>query len=311
MTLRSLLWASRWRSSTGGGSMITLAIALTATNAIGSVVQAVRHSTQRRGGRDRHASAGRLIRHGCRSASRGSWCSAMADRPADRFQRASAARLRDCTAASITCSKQAHFVPISILKRWRRSWQRRGPESLSDCYTRRGSSAELMAIASFGALAFASVAATPLMRLFFGASIPGCGPSPAGPRRRVRFICFGYLNDNLLLVLGLQRRRLMISLVALVVNVAGNLILVPIVGFMGAAWMTLATEAWCCGASLCLILRETRCCHFRGPVASGRTLLAAVLFAGALSGARLGGPLVRARVLRACAIRRCCSACAH
>ena len=33
-----------------------------------------------------------------------------------------------------------------------------------------------------------------------------------------------------------------ISLLALVVNVVGNLILVPLAGFMGAAWMTLATE---------------------------------------------------------------------
>ena len=56
------------------------------------------------------------------------------------------------------------------------------------------------------------------------------------------FISFGYLNGNLLVVLGLQRRLLRISLIALVVNVCGNLILVPLMGFMGAAWMTLATE---------------------------------------------------------------------
>jgi O-antigen/teichoic acid export membrane protein len=96
------------------------------------------------------------------------------------------------------------------------------------------------------------------------------------------FICFGYLNGNILAVMGLQKRLLLISLIALVVNVVGNLILVPAVGFMGAAWMTLATEIVVFGASLSLILRAL---DMKVPRAGrfGRTALAATVLWGVLT----------------------------
>jgi O-antigen/teichoic acid export membrane protein len=98
-------------------------------------------------------------------------------------------------------------------------------------------------------------------------------------------------------VLGLQRRRLVISLVALVINVVGNLILVPIDGFMGAAWMTFATEAIVVGASLWLILRELEM-PLPPPGRVGRTFMAAIVLAGSLDGARLlGAPLALLTVL--------------
>ncbi len=90
------------------------------------------------------------------------------------------------------------------------------------------------------------------------------------------FISFGYLNGNLLVTLGLQGRMLRITLVALIANLCGNLILVPLVGFMGAAWMTLATEVIVCVSSLSLILR-TLDMPLPKPGRIGRTLLAAVV----------------------------------
>ena len=100
-----------------------------------------------------------------------------------------------------------------------------------------------MAIASFGALAFAGVAATPLVRLFFGHEFLAAAPALPVLGGAFVFICFGYLNGNLLVVLGQQRRAPGHRRDSVVLNVAGNLILVPLVGFMGAAWMTLGTEA--------------------------------------------------------------------
>jgi O-antigen/teichoic acid export membrane protein len=102
--------------------------------------------------------------------------------------------------------------------------------------------AELLAIASFGGLAFAIVGAEPFMTLIFGeAFAPAADALPVLGGAFV-FICFGYLVANLLLVVGLAKRQIVVGLVALVLNVAGNLILVPEYGFMAAAWMTLATE---------------------------------------------------------------------
>jgi O-antigen/teichoic acid export membrane protein len=91
--------------------------------------------------------------------------------------------------------------------------------------------------------------------------------------------------------MGLQGRLLRISLLALAVNLAGNLVLVPIDGFMGAAWMTLATEIVVCGASLRVILR-TLGLPFPRPGRVGRTVLAAGLLAAGLAGLKgAGAPL--------------------
>ena len=95
------------------------------------------------------------------------------------------------------------------------------------------------------------------------------------------FICFGYLSDNILFVLGLQRRLVVISVAALVFNVIGNLILVPIFGFMGAAWMTLITEIVVLGAGSRLLLRTLELPRPKlGRV--GRTAIAAGVLAAIL-----------------------------
>lgn len=103
----------------------------------------------------------------------------------------------------------------------------------------------------------------------------------------------------MLLVLRLQKRRLLIGVLALVVNVAGNLILVPLVGFMGAAWMTTATEAVVLAASVRLILKALDL-PFPRPGRVGRSLLAAALLAGALVLVSLVNGSLAALTITAC-----------
>ena len=90
-----------------------------------------------------------------------------------------------------------------------------------------------------------------------------------------------------------------ISLLALIVNLVGNLILIPQIGFMGAAWMTLATEVVVFGASLRLILRTL---ELPLPKAGriGRTAVAAALLAGGLGVLRLAGAPLAVLALAAC-----------
>jgi O-antigen/teichoic acid export membrane protein len=160
--------------------------------------------------------------------------------------------------------------------------------------------AELLAVASLGGLAFAIAAADPFVRLIFGSEFASA--SQALPVLGAAFvlICFGYLNGNLLLVLGLQRRLLRISLVALVFNLAGNFILVPLVGYMGAAWMTLATE-------LVVFVQASRL--VLGALEVGRphlgrlwrTAVAATLLGLVVGGLRLAGAPVGVLIAAACA----------
>jgi O-antigen/teichoic acid export membrane protein len=159
--------------------------------------------------------------------------------------------------------------------------------------------AELLTIGSLGGLAFTSVAAVPAVRLLFGPSfVPAAAALPVLFGAFV-FISFGYLNGNLLFVMGLQKRLLWISLLALVVNVAGNLALVPEYGFMAAAWMTLATEVVVFAASLTLILRKLEL-PFPRPGRMGRTLIAAIVLTAELAALKAAGAGLGVLVAASC-----------
>jgi len=144
--------------------------------------------------------------------------------------------------------EQAHFIPISVLTTL-------APVITTLYISDRARmlrivtlAAEFLAIGALGALAFASVAAEPLMRLFFGEQFVPAAPALPVLGGAFVFICYGYLTGNLLLVLGIAQRQIIVGLAGLVVNVIGNLILVPKYGFLAAAWMTLATEVVVVGA---------------------------------------------------------------
>jgi O-antigen/teichoic acid export membrane protein len=186
---------------------------------------------------------------------------------------------------------QSHFVPISILTTLAPVLAASWPADRARLLRTARLTAELLAIASFGGLAFAVVASGPVVHLIFGREFARAAPALPVLAGAFVLICFGYLNGNLLLVLGLQKRLLWISLAALVVNVAGNFIVVPFAGFMGAAWVTLGTEAVVFLLTLKLILRTLQLPLPKlGRMA--RTALAAVVLGGALElSRRAGAPL--------------------
>ncbi len=193
----------------------------------------------------------------------------------------------------------AHFVPISVLTTLTPIMAAAWPVDRQRMLRVVRLATELMTVASLGALAFVAAAAAPLVRLIFGADFVAAAPALPVLGAVFVFICFGYLNGGLLAILGLQQRLLRISLLALVVNIAGNLILIPPLGFMGAAWMTLATEVLVCGSSLRVILRELEL-PIPKPGRIGRTVLAASLLAGGLFAMRAVGAPLAALTAAAC-----------
>jgi O-antigen/teichoic acid export membrane protein len=290
LTLRSVLWAGAVVFiHLSGGGMVALAIGLAVTNGIGSIVQAL--AARRLVGRWPRPSRkrlGALVRVGVPLGISGVLVTAYANIDQVIVFQLGGSGAAGLYGAVYGLLEQAHFVPISVLTTMgtiiAASWPRDRERMLRAAQT----TAELMAIGSFGGLALVSVAATPIVRLVFGSGFVAAAPALPVLFGAFIFICFGYLNGNLLAVLGLQRKLLWISLIALVVNVVGNLALVPIIGFMGAAWMTLITEIVVWGLSLRLILRtlEMR----RPPLGRlGRTALAAVVLGGGLAALQLLG----------------------
>jgi O-antigen/teichoic acid export membrane protein len=285
LTLRSVLWAGAVAIIfLRGGDMVALAIALALTNAVGSIVQAL--AARRMLGRWPRPSRRRLaplVRAGVPLGISVVLITAYANIDQVIVFELAGSRAAGLYGAAYRVLEQAHFVPISVLTTVTPIIAASWPRDRARMLRAAGVTAELMAVASFGALAFVTVAAAPLTRLIFGAGFSAAAPALPVLFGAFVFICFGYLNGNLLTVLGLQRGLLAISVGALVVNVAGNLVFVPLVGFMGAAWMTLVTEIVVFGASSRLIQSRLEL-RLPGLGRIARTLLAAGLLAAVLEG---------------------------
>jgi O-antigen/teichoic acid export membrane protein len=151
--------------------------------------------------------------------------------------------------------EQAHLVPVSLMTTLMpilaAAWGRDRERMLRIS----GVAAEYLAIGSLGGLAVAIAVAEPLTVLLYGGEFADAAPALPVLAGAFVFICFGYLTGNLLLIAGLQRRLVVVGSIGLVVNVAGNLLLVPVWGFMGAAWMTLLTEAVVVGTTTWMLWR--------------------------------------------------------
>jgi O-antigen/teichoic acid export membrane protein len=301
LTLRSILWGAAvaiisWR----GGGMVPLAIAMAGTNSIGSVVQALAAvRLDARFPRPTRKHLGQLVKIGLPIGVAGVLVISYARIDQVIVYAIAGSKQAGLYGAVYNVLDQAHFVPISIMTTLAPVLAASWPADRARLLRTARLTGELLAIASFGGLAFAIVASGPVVRLVFGAEFaPAASVLPVLGGAFI-LICFGYLNGNLLLVLGLQRRLLRISLLALVVNLIGNLILVPPFGFTGAAWMTLVTEAVVFVSAFTLILRALEL-----PVPNlgrmGRTAIAAVLLGVGLGALRLADAPLSVLVAAAC-----------
>jgi O-antigen/teichoic acid export membrane protein len=303
LTLRSILWGiAVILISAEGGGMIALAIAMAGTNTIGSIVQAL--AAMRvvpRWPRPTRKHLRELVRIGLPIGISGVLVIAYARIDQVIVYVVAGSKQAGLYGAVYNVLDQSHFVPVSIMTTLAPVLAASWPGDRERLLRTARLTAELLAVASFGALAFAIVAAEPVVRLIFGAEFaPAASILPVLGAAFV-LICFGYLNGNLLLVLGLQRRLLRISLIALVVNVIGNLILVPLFGYTGAAWMTLVTEMVVFGFAFTLVLRALELSRPRlGRL--GRTALAAALLAAGLAVLRLAADAPLAVLIAAACI---------
>jgi O-antigen/teichoic acid export membrane protein len=182
---------------------------------------------------------------------------------------------------------QAQLVPIALLTTiapLTAAAAVRDPERLR---TLVAGAAQLLVVVSLGALSTSIVLAEPLVVLLFGEDFrPAADALPVLTGAFV-VICLGYLAGNLVLVYDLQKRFLRVAVVALVVNVAANLVLIPKYGFMAAAWVTLLTEIVAVGPPVVWGIRRIGWRPPAGPFA--RALTAAVLSGAVLEGLELAG----------------------
>jgi O-antigen/teichoic acid export membrane protein len=301
LTLRSVLWGGAVVIIYfNGGSMVELAIAMAATNAIGSLVQmfaARRVVGQWLAPTRKHI--GTLLRVGVPLGLSGVLVIFYARIDQVIVFVIAGSRSAGLYGAVYGVLDQSHFVPVSVLTTLAPIIAAAWPADRERLLRTVRLAAEFMAISSLGALAFACVASSQIIHLIFGPDFAEAAPALPVLGAAFVFICFGYLNGNLLVVMGLQKRLLRISLIALVVNLIGNFILVPIMGFMGAAWMTLFTEVVVFGASLVLI-QGTFQLRSLGLGRILRTVVAATVLGGVLGALELAGASLAVLIVAAC-----------
>lgn len=244
LTIRSILWAGAVvLIHVEGGGMVAFAAALVATNLVGTLVQTVAAlKLADRRPRPIFKHVRKLVRISIPIGLSGLLIIAYAQIDQVIVYSISGPHEAGLYGAIYNILNQSHFVPISILTTLSPVLAASWPHDPVRLRRTARLTAELLSVVSFGSLAFAIVAAVPIVQLLFGSEFIDAAPALPVLLGAFVLICYGYLNGNLLLVFNKQSRLLRISLYALVVNVAGNLVLVPLVGFMGAAWMTLLTE---------------------------------------------------------------------
>lgn len=260
LTLNSVLWGGAVVFIfVAGGGLVPLAIAMTATSILTATLQAIAAvKIARPDLRPSREATMKLARVGLPVGLSGLLILAYA-----RIDQLLVFAIAGSTAAGLYGAEyriieQAHLVPVSamttLMPILAAAWTVNRERALRISWL----VAEYLTIASLGGLAVSLVVARPLTVLLYGEDFASAAPALPVLAGAFVFICFGYLTGNLVLIAGLQRRLVAIGLIGLVVNVIGNVALIPAWGFMGAAWMTLATEAVVVIATAVMLRRRLR-----------------------------------------------------
>lgn len=114
---------------------------------------------------------------------------------------------------------------------------------------------DALVLLSLPALTISLAGPEPIVRLLFGAEFADAAPALPVLMATFVLVSVGYLAGYLIIAYELQRRFVLIALVALVLNVTANLVLVPVAGFMAAVWITLGTEVLVATWTMVLVCR--------------------------------------------------------
>jgi O-antigen/teichoic acid export membrane protein len=115
---------------------------------------------------------------------------------------------------------------------------------------------DYLAMLSLPTLAFSLVAAEPLVILLFGKQFASAANGLPILMAAYVVICFGYISGNMVIATDLQRRYVRFAIFGLAFNVIFNVLLIPVYGYIAAAWLTLATNMIVVFPALYSVLRK-------------------------------------------------------
>jgi PST family polysaccharide transporter len=160
-------------------------------------------------------------------------------------------------AAAVRLSEMWFFVPLAVSTAGFPALMEARQEGIAAYHRRLRRMTELMVLISFAVVLPISLLASPLVRLVYGPDY-----ALAGPILRVHvwsgvFVAFGVVFGRWLTAEGRTRFYAMMTVAGAGLNILLNLVLIPRLGGMGAAWATLAAYAFI-GTVMPLLLPESR-----------------------------------------------------
>ncbi len=244
MTAQSVAWAAfiLWAHESGAG-IVALAIGLTVTTSISSFLlggMALRLASIRFDRLRRHGLE--LLKAGIPVAIGSMLVTGYGQIDQILVFRLAGSEDAGLYAAAYRVFSQSSFVPVSV--------STTVFALLAASYTAEGerfrnlmqASLELLLAFSAGGLVLAAVYSGEIVELIFGAGFERAAPALPILMAAFVFVSIGYLQDLLVIISRQQTRFVLVALLALALNVALNIALIPRYGFMAAAWITLATE---------------------------------------------------------------------
>jgi O-antigen/teichoic acid export membrane protein len=151
---------------------------------------------------------------------------------------------------------QIQFIPISVMTTLFPLIAAAYPKDLNRARKLLQTAGEYLTMASLPILAFTIVAARPIVTFLFGAEFRAAAPAVPVLAGAFVLISLGYLAGNMIVILELQRRFVRYAAFGLLVNVILNLALIPLFGFIAAAWSTLVTEITIMTLSMSAVLEK-------------------------------------------------------
>ena len=259
MTVQSILWTGAVIAIAGrDGSIVNFAAALLVTSAVASTIQLVL--------------GWRMIPFVLRGA-RAHWpalmkvgvplgIAAMLVQAADRLDQLlvfifSGSIDAGYYAAAYRLLEAAHFVPVAVTatvfpilasayRTDRLRVQRVSQTAL-----------EYLVALVLPAFAVTLAAGGPIIRLLFGSDFSEAASALPILMASLFPIVVGYLAGIGIVLAGLERRYVLYAAVGLAFNAAANSVLIPLYGFVAAAWVTLATDVLVGGLTARVVLEAT------------------------------------------------------
>lgn len=138
--------------------------------------------------------------------------------------------------------EQSHFIPIAVMTTLLPIMSTAQRDDPARARRVLELALDYLVLASLPAVILALIAGGPILDLLFGAEFVPAAPALPILMAAFVLVALTYPLDNMIIVLGLQRKLMLIALASVVTSLIANPVMISAFGFVGAAWTVFLVE---------------------------------------------------------------------